>query len=148
MANKIKIPKPQKTTQKKAYRCPPKHTQFKPGQSGNPKGRPKGRKNFSTLLDKELNKKVTITRDGKKIRVTKKEVLVTQLVNEAAKGKRSYMEMLIRLMQSQEAAMQEATAGPQGIPYLSPEALGRVAERLMRKARAIGDEDAGEGAAA
>lgn len=144
MAKTIKIPKVPK---KKPYRSPPRHTQFKPGQSGNPKGRPKGRKNFSTLLEKELNKKVTMTQDGKKIRITKKEVLVTQLVNEAAKGKRSYMEMLIRLMQSQEAAMQDGTTGQQNMPDLSPEALARVGERLLRKAQAIGKDVSEEGEA-
>jgi len=38
------------------YGKPPKHGQFKPGQSGNPKGRPKGRKNFPVLLEMCLNK--------------------------------------------------------------------------------------------
>jgi hypothetical protein len=31
------------------YRKPPKHKQFKLGQSGNPRGRPKGSKNESTI---------------------------------------------------------------------------------------------------
>ena len=30
------------------YRKPPVHTRFKPGQSGNPKGRPKGPRNLAT----------------------------------------------------------------------------------------------------
>jgi hypothetical protein len=33
---------------------PPKHTRFQPGQSGNPRGRPKGTKNLKTDLIEEL----------------------------------------------------------------------------------------------
>ena len=36
------------------YKKPPKRTQFKPGQSGNPRGRPKGTKNLKTDLAEAL----------------------------------------------------------------------------------------------
>jgi hypothetical protein len=42
---------------------PPIHTQWQPGQSGNPKGRPKGRRNLKSELEELLGKKITI-RDG------------------------------------------------------------------------------------
>jgi uncharacterized protein DUF5681 len=48
---------------------PPRHTRFKPGQSGNPNGRPKGSKNFATILQQQLTKMVTITVDGKSKRM-------------------------------------------------------------------------------
>lgn len=35
---------------KVGYGNPPLHTRFKPGQSGNPSGRPRGSKNTSTLI--------------------------------------------------------------------------------------------------
>ena len=43
------------------YGRPPKQTRFKPGQSGNPKGRPRGRKNVHTILEETLYRPVTIT---------------------------------------------------------------------------------------
>ena len=36
---------------------PPKHTQFKPGQSGNPRGRPRGQRNFRTVVKEALKKR-------------------------------------------------------------------------------------------
>ena len=41
---------------------PPKKSQFKKGQSGNPSGRPKGTRNFGTHLDEVLNTPITITK--------------------------------------------------------------------------------------
>jgi len=37
------------------YGKPPHHTRFVKGQSGNPRGRPRGAKNMKTLLNKALN---------------------------------------------------------------------------------------------
>jgi Family of unknown function (DUF5681) len=48
------------------YRRPPRNRQFKPGQSGNPTGRPKGAKNFATALAEELDAPITATENGKR----------------------------------------------------------------------------------
>ena len=47
------------------YGKPPKNGQFKKGQSGNPKGRSKGVRNFQTEVEAILRSKVTVTRDGR-----------------------------------------------------------------------------------
>ena len=42
------------------YRKPPVNTRFKSGQSGNPKGRPRGSKGFATLMRKALSETVLV----------------------------------------------------------------------------------------
>jgi hypothetical protein len=68
------------------YRKPPRHSQFLKGQSGNPRGRPPGAKNLKTLLNKALNELVVVTENGGRRKVSKREAIITQLVNCSAKG--------------------------------------------------------------
>jgi Family of unknown function (DUF5681) len=68
------------------YKSPPRNMQFKKGQSGNPKGRPKGARNFATVIDKELGTKIEVTENGKRRRISKREAIVKQTVNKAASG--------------------------------------------------------------
>lgn len=68
------------------YGRPPKHTQFRAGSSGNPKGRPKGSKGMKSILRKELRETVQIIENGRKIKVTKCEMLIKRLTTEALNG--------------------------------------------------------------
>ena len=55
------------------YGKPPKHTQFKPGHSGNPRGRPRGQQNFKTVIEQALNEKITIREGDRTRKVTRME---------------------------------------------------------------------------
>ncbi len=68
------------------YRRPPPAGQFKKGASGNPKGRPKGSKNFFTLLEQELNQKVMINEGGRRKSVTRMHAMAKRLVTAALQG--------------------------------------------------------------
>ena len=68
------------------YRNPPKHTQFKKGQSGNPRGRPKGSRNVRTIINEMLNRTVTIKENGRARRVKFLEAFVHQLAVKALNG--------------------------------------------------------------
>ena len=50
------------------YGKPPKQTRFKPGQSGNPRGRPSGTRNLRTDLAEELAERIAISEGGRRQR--------------------------------------------------------------------------------
>jgi hypothetical protein len=64
---------------------PPLHSRFKPGQSGNPKGRPRRAKTVADQIDRVLSRKVTIRESGVVQEVTCQEAMFMSL---AAKGMR------------------------------------------------------------
>ena len=68
------------------YGKPPKHTQFKPGQSGNPRGRPKGTKNLKTDLMEELREKIVIREGDRPRKLSKQRAMMKSVVNRAIKG--------------------------------------------------------------
>lgn len=68
------------------YCQPPKHTRFKPGQSGNPKGKPRGSRGLRTELRSELGELVTITENGKSRRIPKRRIVIKALTAKALKG--------------------------------------------------------------
>jgi hypothetical protein len=67
------------------YARPPKHSQF-PNKNQNKKGRPPKSQNFTTLLDRELNRKVTVQEGGKRRKITKKELGAIRFANRFAEG--------------------------------------------------------------
>jgi hypothetical protein len=79
------------------YGKPPKHTQFKKGKSGNPKGRP-SHKVLHQVIEDILNEQVTITINGEKKKMTKKEVFIQQLMTDSMKGKSTATKNLIKLL--------------------------------------------------
>lgn len=68
------------------YKKPPRHTRFQPGRSGNAKGRPKGAKNFATVIEQELQTPIEVTENGKRKRISKRQAIVKQTVNKAMAG--------------------------------------------------------------
>lgn len=80
------------------YGRPPEASQFKAGQSGNPKGRPKGTHNIQTLLADEMQARVPVVINGKTVRLTKAELAVRQQVDKAAHGDPRAFALLMKVM--------------------------------------------------
>jgi hypothetical protein len=83
---------------KVGYGRPPKHTRFKKGQSGNPKGRPKGRKNWATIIDETLNRKVMVRVGGKTKRMTASQCIIEKTIQQAIKGSVPHLVQVIRMV--------------------------------------------------
>jgi hypothetical protein len=93
---------PKNGTYDVGYGKPPKHAQFKKGESGNLNGRPKGTLNLATVLERTLREEVVINENGRRKVITKLEAAITQLVNKAASGDGHAMRYLCHLVMSAE----------------------------------------------
>ena len=80
------------------YGRPPKSTRFKPGQSGNPRGRPKGAKGVATVLRERLLAKVTVTERGRQRTITVLEAIVAKLIKGTFDGDSRSMDKVMKLL--------------------------------------------------
>ena len=85
------------------YGRPPVAFRFRPGRTGNPRGRPEGARNLATIVAAALAERVPVKLNGRSRRITKLEAAVKQLVNRAAGGDARVTQLLLALVQSHEA---------------------------------------------
>lgn len=77
------------------YCKPPRHKRFKPGQCGNPRGRPRKTRSTEALIKRELDQTVAIKEGGRERRITKREAIIKQLVNRAISGDQKAMQFVL-----------------------------------------------------
>lgn len=80
---------------KVGYGRPPKSSQFKSGQSGNPKGRPKGQPTASDIFTREAARVVRIKLGDKVESISKLEAVMRKLFQLAILGDVRAMSMLL-----------------------------------------------------
>lgn len=91
------------------YGRPPKSTQFKKGQSGNPRGRPRSRRR-ELPYDALLGQMVTIREDGRERRVTAAEAFLLQLTKKGLEGCSASARASLASIESARAARKEQQA--------------------------------------
>jgi len=86
------------------YGNPPIKHQFKKGKSGNPSGRPKllpqkPAWDFQKSLIDELKSPMTITENGKKKKITKRDALVKAFIADTLKGDKAARKFMMDFLQ-------------------------------------------------
>ena len=122
------------------YGKPPKRTQFKRGQSANPKGRPKGSRNFGTDVLSILRSPVKVNKGGRARKISTQSAALLVLRDKALRGDlkaaNHLLELASRYNAGQESpAVCELDADDQAI-------LAAYGRELLTEGLSIGRIDA------
>ena len=139
MTQETKDKGPQSSTV--GYGQPPRHTRFKKGASGNPRGRPKGTLNVATVLERTLCETVVIDENGQQKTVTKFEAAVKQLANKAASGDLKALQLLISLVRSTEEREMQAVEPTQTLRDTDKKVVQGIVKRIERARWEEGTDD-------
>ncbi len=80
------------------YGRSPAATRFQPGQSGNPRGRPKGARSIGQMLQQALNRRVPVHENGRERRIRLQDAIIHGLVNDAARRNHNALRLLFSLL--------------------------------------------------
>jgi hypothetical protein len=105
------------TDEKVGYAQPPVASRFKPGKSGNPKGRPKRARTFEEAIEQELNSLMTVREGGIERRMPKYQVLAKKTVADAIAGKTGSAKQLTAALE--KLAVLGVTKSPEEIAALT-----------------------------
>lgn len=120
------------------YGKTPKHTRFKPGRSGNPRGRPRRSRNLRTDLAEELRNRVTVREGGREMRVSKQRAMVKGLIAKAVQGDPRAIGKLVDLIERLFTVQEEhRPAAP--LSAEERQVLDTLAQRFAAVTEAPGD---------
>ena len=124
------------------YRKPPQHSRWRKGQSGNPNGPGKGRSDLTRAIQHELTRRITVTEDGRRKRITKCEAIAKQLDNRAVAGDAKAIPLI--LSEDRQHQVEAALAGQGGASWNS-EADQKVMLGILQRLKGddVGGEDEG-----
>ena len=80
------------------YGKPPRHTRFRKGASGNPRGRPKHTKNLKTDLVEELRELILVREGNRERHISKQRAMLKSLTAKAIKGDARAANILLNMI--------------------------------------------------
>lgn len=125
------------------YGKPPAQNQFKKGQSGNPKGRPRGSRNLSTIMERVLNEKVTFKVNGSPRRITKREAAVKQLANKSAGGDLKSIQLLLNYLMPREKSADASDSRSETFDAADAEVMKGILEQISSQKKGGGGGENG-----
>jgi uncharacterized protein DUF5681 len=136
-ANIVTRGKPRMTDNQREYKVgpgrPPLHTRFKKGQSGNLGGR--RARTLPGLLADALDEPVNVTTNGRRRKITKREAIITQIVDKSASADLRATKMLIDMMKEVEHKARVGAQPPEPHPLAAAyeEVVQLFVARLRRQ---------------
>jgi len=116
------------------YRHPPKAHQFKPGQSGNPKGRPRSKPSLAGVLEEALAQRTIIRVQGRARKVTKLEAMTRKLADMAVEGDARILRLLLDQIREAEARAAEEPVTQDAFSTADREVIAALVMRIGRGA--------------
>jgi Family of unknown function (DUF5681) len=114
------------------YGKPPRYTQFKKGQSGNPQGRRKGSKNLTTLLGEALNEPVIVAENGGRRKITMRQAIIKQLVKRSASADLRAMKILLDMVRDLEGRSEPAFAETSAFTEADEKVIAQLRARISK----------------
>ncbi len=119
------------------YRKPPMKRRFKPDQSGNRRGRPRGSKNRKTIVREIMNEMHTVTEDGRRRRRSTLELILLAFRNRAAEGNVRAFRTYKKFLAKYDPQDTHSNLGVLLVPAtLTPEEAIAESEKLNAEGRA------------
>ncbi len=145
MSEKQKKPTPEESSPGYdiGYRKPPRQSQFRRGESGNPRGRPKGTKNLKTDLMEELSEMISVREGDRSQNVSKQRAVLKTLTARALQGDARSAALLISMMMRLLETGEGAPDVDDGLNDDEVSILNDFEDRARRPRDAQPDEDGG-----
>jgi hypothetical protein len=112
------------------YARPPIASRFKPGRSGNPRGRPRDSRNLKTIIQSALTAPVVLREGARKRSVSKLEGIVLKQIESALKGNEKAA--LAALKMAAQVGLLEVPEGAAETPNLSASEQEMVNELILQ----------------